>query len=549
MVYDVLVVGGVAAGTKVAAKAKRENPNLTVAILTDGVNISYAGCGLPYYIGGFIREQQELIVKKPAALKADFDIDVFTQHEVVTLLPEQQSVVVRDLLQQSEKTFQYNKLVLATGAAPFVPPIAGTHLKNLFTVRKVEDAVAIREQVPHCQNAVIIGGGFIGLEVAENLKKQNLNVSVLEAAPHILPNFDQDVALHLENYLREAGVNIYSGEKAEAILGEASVTGVKTSEQVLPADLVIMAIGVRPRTDLAKQAGIDLGPTGAIAVNNKLETNLPNIYAVGDCAENVHALTGKPVWIPLGSTANKAGRVAGTNLAERTEEISGGVLGTMIIKLFDMAAAKTGLSEREAIQLGYDIETVFVPANDKAHYYPGYRNIITKLIADKKSRKVLGAQIFGEGVIDKPIDVLVTAITFGATVDDLAKLDLAYAPPFSMAMASTIVAANVMRNKLDGKLKSINPLKLHSRLNDPNLFILDLGTEPEFMIGTIPGAVNIPVEELPERVAEVPKDKEVVALCKVGKRAYLTLPILEKLGYENIIILDGGVAAYPFELE
>ncbi|VBB06346.1 pyridine nucleotide disulphide reductase class-i signature [Lucifera butyrica] len=548
--YDVLVVGGVAAGTKAAAKAKRENPGLRVSIITDDRNISYAGCGLPYYIGGIIGEQKELLVKTPDALKSEFDIDVYTRHHATAINPQERTVTVVDLETGREQLFSYEQLVLATGASPVVPPLPGIKLGNIFTVRKVEDAVLIRQTAESRspQNAVVVGGGFIGLEVAENLKQQGINVTVVEAAPHILPNFDRDVALHLENYLQENEISIHTREKVTAFEGTTAVTHVQTSERRLPADLVILSIGVRPNVALAQTAGIALGPTGAIQVNECQETSVSHIYAVGDCAETRHRVTNEPAWIPMGSTANKTGRTAAINITNASQDSFPGVLGTTVIKLFDFAAGKTGLSEREARQKGYDYETVLVPANDKAHYYPGYRNIITKLIANRTSRKILGVQIFGEGVVDKPIDIFATAISLGATVDDVAKLDLAYAPPFSMAMSSSIVAANVMRNKLDGKLKGISPLALAERLQDPSLVVLDLRTEPEFMIGSLPGAINIPAGELTARSQEIPRNKTVIAVCKVGKRAYLMQPLLRQLGIQDITVLDGGIAGYPLPL-
>lgn len=549
MHYDVIVLGGVAAGTKAAAKAKRENPSLKVAIITSGADISYAGCGLPYYIGGLIHERRELIVKKPADLKAEFDIDVFVHHTATKIDPAAQTIDVITPEQDLPLTFHYGKLVITTGASPITPPLPGRDLANIFTVRTVNDAVRIRELVDSkaVKNAVVIGGGFIGLEVAENLKHRQLNVAVIEGYDHVLPHFDTDIALHIENYLREQGIDIYTREKVTGFEGAGALSAVATGSRVLPADLAILSVGVRPNVAFAKSAGIKLGPTGAIAVNSRQETNLPNIYAAGDCAENTQAITGKPVWVPLGSTANKTGRIAANNLTGH-DDVAAGVLSSTIVRLFDFTAGKTGLGEQEARAAGYDVETVLVPANDKAHYFPGYRTILTKLIADRGSRKVLGVQIWGDGVVDKPIDIMATAISFGATVDDVARLDLAYAPPFSMAMASSIVTANVMRNKLDGKFNGIGPLALAQIAENTDLTILDIRTEPEFIIGTLPGAINIPVAELPARIAEVPKDKKLVVICKVGKRAYLTLPLLRQHGFHNVLILEGGVAGYPLPL-
>jgi rhodanese-related sulfurtransferase len=278
-----------------------------------------------------------------------------------------------------------------------------------------------------------------------------------------------------------------------------------------------------------------------------METSDKNIYAVGDCAENVNLITGQPAWYPMGSTANKMGRIAGINMAKGEKDSLKGVLGTTIVKLFKLNAGKTGLSERDAVKAGFEVETALVPANDRAHYYPGYREIITKLIVDRASHKILGAQVVGEGVVDKPIDIIATAITFGAKVEDLEKLDLAYAPPFSMAMASTILAANVVVNKLTGRVKGIGPIEMRNRAKE--LQIIDVRDEGSFMIGTIPGAVNIPSGELYMRAEELDKNKETVLVCKIGKNAYLAYLKLKELGFEQLRILEGGMNAYPFERE
>ncbi|OQA07786.1 MAG: Coenzyme A disulfide reductase [Firmicutes bacterium ADurb.Bin373] len=324
---------------------------------------------------------------------------------------------------------------------------------------------------------------------------------------------------------------------------------VSTGTGLLKADLVILSVGVRPNVDIARESGILLGPTGAIAVNDQTETNINDIYAVGDCAENVNLITGRTVWYPMGSTANKTGRVAGVNLAgAEAGDTMKGVLGTSVLKLFDLNIAKTGLSERDARALGYNVETVIVPAPDRAHYYPGSRTIVTKLIVDRDSRRVLGGQIFGEGVVDKPIDILVTAISFGATVDQLARLDLAYAPPFSTALSTTAVAANVMMNKLAGKFTGVGPLDLKEKM-DAGAMLVDVRIDKEYFVRNIPGSINIPLRRLAERVDELDREREIILVCKVGLRAYLALLKLKGLGFKKVSILDGGITAYPFETE
>lgn len=549
MAERIFVIGGVAAGTKTAAKIKRENPKADVVIVTKDEHISYAGCGLPYYIGGVIEEQRELVVKTPEDFKLITGIDVFIKHEAIKINKEEKNVEVKDLTTKEIKIFQYDKLILATGASPFVPPIEGRNLSRVFSVRTVSDALKIRDIVDkgEVKKAVIIGGGFIGLEVAENLHERGIEVSLVELINHILPPFDEEIALYVQNYMEEQGIDIYTGEKVLSLVGDEKVKKVVTDRRELEADIVIMSVGVRPNINIAKELEIDLGSTGAIKVNEYMETNIKDIYAVGDCVEHVNLVTGKSVWYPMGSTANKMGRVAGINIANKDKDTLKGVLGTTVVKLFKLNAAKTGLSERDAKKAGFEVETALVPANDKAHYYPGYREIITKLVVDKNTHKVLGAQVVGEGVVDKPIDIIATAITFGAKVENLEKLDLAYAPPFSMAMSSTIVAASVLTNKLTGRVKGISPIELKNRLDE--LQIVDTRDEGSFMIGTIPGAINIPSGEIYMRTNELDKEKETVLVCKVGKNAYLSYIKLKELGFENIKILDGGTNSYPFEKE
>ncbi len=545
----ILVIGAVASGTKAAAKIKRENPDAQVVVVTKDKHISYAGCGLPYFIGGVIEEEKELVVKTPEDFKEITDIDVYIEHEALEIDTESKSVKVKDLKTEEEKVYTYDKLVIATGASPFVPPIEGKDLQGVYPVRTVSNALEVRKLVDEgkVKKAVVVGGGFIGLEVAENLHERNIEVSLVELIDHILPPFDEEIALYAQNYMKEEGVNIYTGEKVLSIKGQdGKVQKVITDKREIEADLVIMSVGVRANTQLAQQIGVELGVTRAIKVNEYMETNLQDVYAVGDCAENVNLVTEQPAWYPMGSTANKMGRIAGINISKSEKDHLKGVLGTTIVKLFNLNAAKTGLSERDAKKAGFEIETVLVPANDKAHYYPGYRQIITKLIADKNTHKVLGAQVIGEGVVDKPIDIMATAITFGAKVEDLEKLDLAYAPPFSMAMSSTILAANVMRNKLTGRVHGISPIELNERLNE--LQIVDTRDGGSYIIGTIPGAIHIPSEELITRIDELDKNKETVLVCKVGKNAFLSYIKLRKLGFD-VKILEGGTCAYPYEKE
>ncbi len=546
----ILIIGGVAAGTKTAAKIMRENPEAEVVIVTKDEHISYAGCGLPYFIGGIIEEEKELVVKTPEEFTLATGVDVFIKHEAKAIDMEKKQALVLNYENGEEKIYSFDKLVFATGASPFVPPIKGIELDNVYSLRRVTDAIKIRKLVDdgEIRDAVVIGGGFIGLEVAENLKERGVNVSIIELVPHILPPFDEEMALLAQRHMIEKGVDIFGDEKALAIEGSEKVTGVKTDKRSLKADLVIVSVGVRPNVALAKSIGVEMGESRAIKINDRMETNIKNVYAVGDCAETKNLITGKAVWYPMGSTANKMGRIAGINIGGEVENDNlNGVLGTTVVKLFGVNAAKTGLSERDALNLGYEVASVIVPANDRAHYFPGYRSIVTKLIAEKESGRLLGAQIIGEGVVDKPIDIMATAITFGAKVEDLEKLDLAYAPPFSSAMASTIVAANVLRNVYKGKLQTINPKILKDRLDE--VLVLDVRDEASHFIRSIPGSVNIYSAEIKMKANELDKTKETVIVCKLGKEAYLTLLKLKAMGFEDVKILEGGMEAYPYETE
>ncbi len=552
-----VVIGAVAAGTKAASKAKRDNPDMDVKVFTKERYISYAGCGLPYYIGGIIKEKQELLVRSPEDFKKEQGIDIFTEHEVRKIDSAGKKVFVEDLRSGNTTEVPYDKLIIATGASPIVPPLDNINLRNIFTLRSVSDAFAIRELLDSgkVKKAVVVGGGFIGLEAAENLRHRGVDVTIVELVPHILPPFDEEIALYAQNHMVSKGVNILTGEKVTGFEGaEGKVTTVKTSAGDIEADMVILSIGVRANTGIAAEAGIELGTAKAIKVNKYMETNIKDIYAAGDCAENTNLITGKAAWYPMGSTANKTGRVAGHNAAldsgsESMKESLDGVLGTTIVKLFEVNAAKTGLSERDAIKEGFDVETVLVPSNDKAHYFPGYKQIITKLVVEKATHKVLGAQIIGEGVVDKPIDTIAAAITLGAKVEDLAKLDLAYAPPFSMAMSSTILSANVMLNKLNKIVDTLKAPELPGKLEEGSVNVLDVREEAEFFISSIPGSANIPMNELEARLDEIDRSKETVVLvCKVGRRAFLACRKLENLGFEKLKILEGGISAYPYKL-
>ncbi len=546
-----VVIGGVAAGTKTAAKARREDASMEITILTDEPYISYTGCGLPYYIGGLVKRRDQLLERTPAYFKKRENIDVLTRHRVTRIDPKAKQVTATNLQTKETLVFAYDTLVLATGAEPLMPPLKGRQLENIFTLRSPGDAIAMRElieqQAP--QEAVIVGAGLIGLEVAENFVLRGLQVTIIELLDQAVPPLDKDMAELVEKHLKEKGVTLLTSEQVKGFESKDGkrVSSVVTSKRTLPADIVLLSVGIRPRTQLAAEAGIELGVNKAIRVNNHLETSIPGTYAVGDCTEVQHLVTGKPAWIPLGSTANKHGRVAGVNVAGGNERFEG-VVGTLIVKVFDLTVGKTGLTEKEAQAEGLDYEVALVPTSDITHYYPNHKQMTIKLLGEKGSGRLLGAQIVGEAGVDKRIDVVATALAFRATVEQLSKLDLAYSPPYASAMDAIIVAANVLRNKLEKKLKGVTPAQFRKE-QEEDCLLLDVRNVPEYWSGIIPSAKCIPLPELPERLNELDKSEPTVAYCDVGWRSAKAYRILKQAGFEQVRHLDGGIIMWHYGLE
>jgi NADPH-dependent 2,4-dienoyl-CoA reductase/sulfur reductase-like enzyme len=464
----IVIIGAVAAGTKTAAKARREDPNANITLITDEAEISYASCGTPYFISGMIKESSSLIVRTPDYFKKMLNIEVLTEHHVELIDSNAMNINVKNLKTGQSLVLQYNVLVLATGATTNIPDFDGVQCGNILTLHNIPSAIKIKSLIGqmNIKNALIVGGGFIALEMAESLVSQGIKTNLVIRKDQVLSNFDKDMALLVQRYIKTKGVQILEEEEIKRFEADAdgNVANVITKKQSVPAGLVLLAIGIKPNTQLAKEAGITIGQTGAICVNEKMETNVSDIYAVGDCVETTHLITNKPVWIPLATTSNKHGRVAGINITGGSETFPG-IMGTFVVKVFDWTIAKTGLSENEAIKNGFKVETIIVPAHDKAHYYPGSKLIITKLIADKINGRLLGAEIVGEGVVDKRIDVVASALEGKATIEQLSKYDLSYAPPYSSPMDPVITAANVLQSKMDGKISSINPLKVKEKID------------------------------------------------------------------------------------
>ena len=556
----IVIVGGVAAGTKAAARARRLLPDAEITIIERGKMISYAGCGMPYYISGQIRDFKQLfstsygVVRDEHYFMEEKNVRVLTRTSATAIDREKKEVAVTDLESGENYTVPYDRLVLATGASPFTPPIPGLELKGVHRLNHPEDAQKIAAAVEQAGEAVVIGGGLIGLEAADALIKRKLFVSVVELQEQILPGMlDPDMAALLAYRLEEEGVEFHLGRRVLRLEGDekGNVTAVVTDQGSIDAGLVIVAVGVRPNVELARKAGLTIGETGAIAVNEYLQTSDPDIYALGDCVENRHLISGRKVYIPLASTANRQGRVVGDNLAGR-KSIFKGVLGTSVMKMMSWNVGRTGLGEMQARALGYDVVTAVNATHDKTHYYPGHDNLVLKLIVEAGSRKVLGAQGIGAGEVIKRIDVVATALNFGATVDDLADLDLGYAPPFNTPIDPVHHTANIVRNKIDGVAVTISARELHEKLaGDDDFVLLDVRTPEQFKYRHIEDSrvMLVTLGELRRRLAEVPRDKEIITLCALGVRSYEAQRILTGAGFKDVKFLEGGLQGWPYDLD
>jgi NADPH-dependent 2,4-dienoyl-CoA reductase/sulfur reductase-like enzyme/rhodanese-related sulfurtransferase len=551
----VVIVGGVTAGPKAAAKIIRLRPEADVTIIERGSVMSYAGCGLPHYVAGTVRDQKGLIsgpagvVRDPVFFRNVMNVHVMNQAEAVELDRTAKRIRARNCLDGTETWLPYDKAILATGASALVPPDLMTGLRNVFTLHGMKDAEGIRSALGDAmaRDVVIVGGGLIGIEMTEALARKGARVTIVERLPRILSILDADMARLVERHLESHGVRILTGTAARGLEGDGSVERVLTDHGAVPANLVILACGIRPNVELARRAGLALGETGALRVDPGQRTSDPDIYAAGDCVETVHRLTGRPCYIPLGSTATKQGRVAAVNLCGG-HDVFPGVLGSSACKVFDFTVARTGLGEAEARALGHDVMTALVPGPDRAPYMPAVGLLLVKLVVDRASRRLLGAQAIGPGAADKRIDGAALAIAAGRTVDELADEDLCYAPSFSTAVDNLLTAAQVARNKLDGRYETMLAAEAHDRAqrHEPQL-LLDVRTPEEYERQRLPGTLNVPLGALRERLLELPRDRDLIVVCDVGARAYEGALILRAAGLSRVWVLEGGMAAWPYE--
>jgi len=555
----IVIIGGVATGPKAASRARRRDPNAEITIIEKGNLLSYAGCGMPYFIVGDVKNCDELmctsagVVRNSTFFQNVKDIKAYTKTLAQAIDREKKEVKVIDLLSNESRTIPYDKLVIATGSTHFRPPIEGSELNRIYTLGHPDEAIAIQQcaNLEDVKSVAVFGGGLIGMEVTEAFVRLGLEVTVVEMIDRLLPKLlDAEISAYLAKYLRSQGIKLRLSEKAIKLEGDENnnVRKVITDKSEISADMIVTAIGVRPNVELAKNAGLKIGETGAIWVDEYLRTSDPDIYAGGDCVENTHLVTGKKVYVPLGSTANKHGRIIGDNVTGGSEKFNG-VLGTTIFKILNYTVGCTGLTERYARELGYNVVTCIAPGSDVSHYYPESALILIKLVVNKDNGKILGAQMIGPGDIDKRLDVVATTMTYGGTVRELANTDLGYAPPYSSAIDMVAHAANIIRNKIDGIAKSITPMEVKAKMDAGEDFILlDVRTPAELIKDKIddPRVKYIPLGALRSRANELPKDKEIIAFCAISLRGYEAQTILDGLGFTNVKFMDGGLAAWTY---
>lgn len=544
MPKKVLIVGGVAGGASAAARLRRIDENAEIIMFERGEFISFANCGLPYYVGGVIPNRKSLLVQTPQAMKRRFNIDVRTHSEVCRILPLEKEIEVHDLLKNETYRENYDYLVLSPGANPIIPEIKGVDLLNVFTVRNVPDSDLVKQYVETQKPAaaVVIGGGFIGLEMAEVLHQCGVKVKVVEASSQVMGALDPEMAAIVHKYLRRQGIELILDDSAAALEGSSGVERVALqSGHVIEADMVILGIGVKPETWLAREAGLAIGSTGGILVDETLRTSDPYIYAVGDAIQVQDFVTGMDTLIPLAGPANKQGRLVADNIAGRRAHYDG-TQGTSIIKVMDMAVAVSGSNEKNLRKLGIPYLACHIHPAPHATYYPGGSQMSMKLLFSPGEGKVLGAQIVGYEGVDKRIDVLATAIRAGMTVFDLQKLELAYAPPFSSAKDPVNMAAYVAGNIIEHDIDVVYWHEVAERLAK-GAFLLDVRTPKEVESGMVEGAYNIPVDDIRSRLAELPKDQEILAYCQVGLRSYIANRILRQKGFK-VSNISGGYKSY-----
>ena len=538
----IVIIGGVAGGMSAATRLRRLNETAEVIVLEKGPYVSFANCGLPYYIAGEIDERTDLLVQTPETLQARFDLDVRPNSEAISIDSNNKEVVVQT--DQETYTLGYDKLILSPGAKPFIPPAKGLEeAENIFTLRSVPDVDAIANfiNIHNSKKAVVIGAGFIGLEMAESLAQRGMAVTIVEKAPHVLPPFDEEMAAYIRKELVANGVKLYTGLAAESFEEKGKIVVLENGER-LESDITLMSVGVKPETTVALTAGIETGLRGGIVVDDQYETSQKDIYAVGDAIVVKQQIDGEDTMIALASPANRQGRQV-ADVISGLDRKNKGSIGTAIVRVFKMAAAATGLNERQLQQADEAYEVIHIQGKSHAGYYPNAKTIVLKLLFHPTTGKIYGAQAIGEDGVDKRIDIIATAIKAGMTVQELPELEFTYAPPFGSAKDPVNMAGYVALNLMEGISESVQWYELEDKQAEGYL-LLDVRNEGELKSnGRLKGAVNIPLDSLRDRMAELPKDQPIIVSCHSGLRSYAAERILKQNGYQAKN-LDGAFALY-----
>lgn len=541
----VVIVGGVAGGATAAARIRRLDEQAEIIVFERSGFISYANCGLPYYIGDVIANKENLTLQTPESFFSRFHVIMKVHHEVTAIHPETNTVSVKNLETGEEFQESYDKLLLSPGAKPTQPKLPGTGIDRLFTLRTVEDTIRIKNYINenHPKSVVLAGGGFIGLELAENLKDLGMDVTIVQRPMHLMNPFDPDMAAFIHNEMRKHGVTLALGHTVEGFEEkDGGVDVLLKNEAPIHADMVVLAIGVTPDTALAKNIGLELGIKDSIIVNDRMETSIPNIYAVGDAVQVTHTVTGQNALISLAGPANKQGRIAADNICGGSSRYTGSQ-GSSVIKVFQLTAAVTGINETTAKKAGLDIDKVILSPMSHAGYYPGGKIMTMKVVFEKNTDRLLGAQIIGYEGVDKRIDVLATAIHAGMKASDLKDLDLAYAPPYSSAKDPVNMAGFMIENISQDLIKQFYLEDIRQLSNDESVTLLDVRTKLEFQTGHIDGFINIPVDDLREHLDELNKSKPIYIMCQSGLRSYIAARILTGNGYD-VYNFSGGFRFY-----
>jgi NADPH-dependent 2,4-dienoyl-CoA reductase/sulfur reductase-like enzyme/rhodanese-related sulfurtransferase len=558
----VIIVGSVACGPKTASRLKRLNPSARITIVEKGRDISYGACGMPYFIAGMV-ERIEALSETPIGVMRDtnyFDkvkgVEIQCGKEAVSINRKEKTVQVKDVKDGKETSMPYDKLVLAVGGRPVKPPIPGIDAEGVQHFHSLRDADRLDGILKEgkVKNVVLVGAGLIGIEMAEALVARGLKVTMVEMFDYIMPALlDEEMGRLAGKHLKAKGVNLALGSPVEAFVkdGNGRIKAVKTKDAEYEADLAIVAIGVRANSELAVEAGLATAPNGGIVINEYCQTSDPDIYAGGDCVATPYnePMMGRPLFAPQGSVSNKEGRIIANHIAGMPETFPG-VLGTVICKAFDYTIGRTGLSEKGAVELGLDVESALFTGPDRPHYMTGAAPLAIKMTVNRKNRKLLGCQIVGPGDAAKRLDVFVTALSLGATLDQIAHLDLAYAPPYSPPIDPLLTTVHILQNKLDGIAKGISPLEAKSRIEEGNVALLDVRSPKEFDEVRIPfDVVHIPLGALRGKAGELPKDREILSFCKASMRGYEAQRILQEKGFDKVSFIEGGIIGWPFKLD